>query len=189
MSKYKTCTKCNVAKPCTNEYFSKHSNNQSGLRPDCKECVSARNKLRYKANSEKLRQYQKDYIPLNREKIRLREKAKYQRNREQILLQVKNRYKENPEVVKVSVRNRRARKAKVPSEPYTWKEIVKIHGHLCWLCGEAIDLQAPRKTGKPGWESGLHLDHVIPIVMNGPDLKWNVQPTHGLCNLGRKKRP
>jgi hypothetical protein len=185
---YKACTKCGQTKPCNNEYFAKHSGNITGLRPDCKVCHSERAKNYYLRNSDKLRQYQKDYISKNRSKISLRQKKNYQKNKQTILTQVKQRYLDNPEVVKNSIRNRHARKANVPHENYSWQDIIALHGDCCWLCGKKIDLEASRKTGEPGWENGLHLDHVIPILINGPDLKWNVQPTHGLCNLSRRKR-
>jgi 5-methylcytosine-specific restriction endonuclease McrA len=51
------------------------------------------------------------------------------------------------------------------------------------LCNTAVDLNAPRKSGIPGWEKGLHIDHFIPVSKGGPDTLNNVRPTHGLCNI------
>lgn len=48
-SQYSTCTKCNVSKPLSNEFFQRDSSKRTGFRPECKECVS----LRYKSAKEK----------------------------------------------------------------------------------------------------------------------------------------
>lgn len=188
MTEYKTCSKCLQKYPANSEFFTKNTRSPDGLRPDCKLCSQKRARDYYKNNATRIQNYQKQYIALNRAKISAREQKKYQRNKDHILAYVKNRYLQNPEVMKISSRNRRARKAKVISEAYTWQEIIQIHGSNCWLCGLPVDLEANRKVGDDGWEVGLHLDHVIPLLINGPDLKWNVQPTHGLCNLMRRRR-
>ncbi len=44
-------------------------------------------------------------------------------------------------------------------------------------------MNAPRKPGIPGWEFGLHIEHVVPISKNGADALYNVRPSHGICNL------
>lgn len=95
-------------------------------------------------------------------------------------------YHKHPEIQKSHERKRRAREANVISEPYTWNDIVDKWGSACYLCGLDIDLEAPRsmKTYHP---NALHLDHVIPIAMGGPDIIANVKPTHAACNLRRKK--
>ena len=40
-------------------------------------------------------------------------------------------------------------------------------------------------TGKPGWQSGLHLDHVVPTSLGGGNTVANVGPTHGFCNISK----
>jgi 5-methylcytosine-specific restriction endonuclease McrA len=61
-------------------------------------------------------------------------------------------------------------------------------GSDCHLCKKPIDLQAPRATFQQGWESGLQLDHVIPISSGGPDTLENVKPSHGKCNIAKGYR-
>jgi len=46
-----------------------------------------------------------------------------------------------------------------------------------------IDLSAPRQCGKPGWDNGLHIDHLYPLSKGGSDNLDNVRPAHGRCNV------
>jgi 5-methylcytosine-specific restriction endonuclease McrA len=111
----------------------------------------------------------------------------YKRNHYAQYMEYLNRYrKENPEWGNRSHRRRRARHAAVDSEVYYPNQIIELWGTDCYLCGEAIDLEANRGVGQIGWERGLHLDHVIPISAGGPDTVDNVRPTHGQCNLRKQ---
>jgi len=80
-------------------------------------------------------------------------------------------------------RARRAKKLGNDHEPYTLEEVIEVWGTDCYICTLSIDFEAPRQVGQEGWERGLHLDHVIPLVYGGPDNIDNVKPTHGKCNL------
>ena len=84
-------------------------------------------------------------------------------------------------------RRRRARKKGNGFEPYTEEQVLEKWGTDCYLCGEPIDMDAPRRVGKPGWERGLHMEHVIDIADGGRDDLENVKPSHGLCNLKKSK--
>lgn len=86
-----------------------------------------------------------------------------------------------------SYHRRRARIRANVAEIYTLTDVINAYGSICYICGVAINLKAPRKTGKKGWENGLHIDHVIPICKNGADVLENVRPTHALCNLKKAK--
>ena len=61
--------------------------------------------------------------------------------------------------------------------------VLELYGTDCHICGEPIDLNAPRQCGKEGWEKALHVDHVIPLSKGGPDTIDNVRPAHGQCNI------
>ena len=103
-----------------------------------------------------------------------RERQRYKRNRQ------------NPEYAQQRLkheRTRRALKNQVDSEPYSEADILHIYGIGCHICGETIDLKAPRRVGIEGWEYGLHLDHVIPIKAGGDDTTANVKPSHAVCNI------
>ena len=46
----KSCTQCGEMLPATNEYFHKSKHTRDGLRWECKECVSKKDRERYKKN-------------------------------------------------------------------------------------------------------------------------------------------
>ncbi len=66
---------------------------------------------------------------------------------------------------------------------YSDLQVLELYGTKCHICGEEIDLQAERQCGRPGWEKGLHIDHVIPLSKGGDDTIENVRPSHGQCNI------
>lgn len=82
----------------------------------------------------------------------------------------------------------RALKANVESEPYNARVIVRLYGSICHICKTQIDLKAPRRVGRKGWEQGLHMDHVIPISKGGVDLITNIRPAHGICNIRKNAK-
>ena len=92
-----------------------------------------------------------------------------------------------PEIARGAKRRRKARKLKNGFEFYTEKQVLEKYGTNCYLCGEPIDMNAPRSAKTPGWEYGLHIEHVIDMAFGGPDTLDNVRPSHALCNL--KKIP
>lgn len=79
--------------------------------------------------------------------------------------------------------NRRGRRYKGEVGEYSDIELLTLYGTDCHICGEAIDLDAPRQCGKPGWERAYHVDHVIPLSKGGSDELDNVRPAHGQCNI------
>jgi 5-methylcytosine-specific restriction endonuclease McrA len=99
-------------------------------------------------------------------------------------------YKENPEYYNNHARLRRARELEAYREPYSTDDVLRMWGIACHLCGEVVDLEAPRHVlakENDGWQRGLHLDHVIPLSQGGPDIVENVKPSHAVCNLSRSR--
>ena len=135
-----------------------------------KEREKKRKKKHYAENKEALLAYQKGYRKRNAAKFRAKQK-KY--------------WAKHPEKAQEFNRKRRARVNKVEHIPYTKEEVLEKYGSNCHICRTPIDLKAPRKVGKKGWEHGLHLDHLIPISKGGPDTIDNVRPAHGMCNLSK----
>jgi hypothetical protein len=83
-------------------------------------------------------------------------------------------------------RQRRARIKSNPSTPYTVSEVLETYGSDCHLCGNPIDLKAPRwPRAGTNWELGLNIDHYIPIALGGIDSLENVRPAHVSCNMAR----
>jgi len=84
---------------------------------------------------------------------------------------------------------RRKRRAQVINNgysPYKESEVLFLYGTDCYLCNEPIDMGAPRRSGKLGWQKGLHIDHVVPISKGGADTIDNVRPAHGICNVTKQ---
>jgi len=89
----------------------------------------------------------------------------------------------NLEAVQARERSKnRRRRASITSD-YNELQVIATYGINCYLCDLEIDFMAPRKCGVPGWETGLHIDHLVPVSKGGSDTLENVRPTHGLCNL------
>jgi len=116
----------------------------------------------------------------NPEKKSLSDKNWIQNNPEKRKIIANRWVKNNPEYVQKMNRQRRA---KTKDSSYTRDEVINLYGTDCHICNLPIDLSAERRTGRKGWELGLQLDHVIPIVAGGPDALENVRPSHGMCNI------
>ena len=84
-------------------------------------------------------------------------------------------------------RKRRAKKRELDHEPYTTPQVLDIYGCMCHICGEEIDLLAPKRSGVEGWERGLQIDHLVSLHNNGTDTLDNVRPAHGSCNLSKNR--
>jgi 5-methylcytosine-specific restriction endonuclease McrA len=151
-----------ICKRCCNEKglasFSKDKRSKDGLYLYCKDCCKEAGKKWHSENSDRKRQNARNWLLKNSDKKRNYNRA------------------------------RNARIRGVTSEPYTESEVIELYGTTCHLCGFAIDMNAPRKTGLVNWERGLHVDHVIPISMGGPNILSNVRPSHALCNLRKSNK-
>lgn len=98
--------------------------------------------------------------------------------------------KKNPEKVAAWNKLSNNRRYRNPNgqEFYTEGQVLQIWGRDCHICKEPIDLDAPSQCGRPGWERGLHLDHVIPLSRGGSDTLDNVKPSHAKCNIDKGAR-
>lgn len=142
----------------------------------CKECQKEYRRSRYKTKTKETETiYRKKYRAVNRDIIN--EKARKQWK--------KTYGEETRAVMRATMRKRRA--GINEKSPYTEKQILEKYGNECYLCNNPIDLSAPRWTAKPGWQNGLHIDHLIPVSKGGPDTLENVRPTHGLCNTTKNR--
>ena len=137
---------------------------------DCKKAVNEYMRQRRKNNPEKM----------------------FEINRRYYLAHKKQRIEYNRKNLKKLLRNntqRKTRKLQNDYSAYTELEVLELYGSICHICGIAIDLEAPRWAGHgKNWESGLHIDHVIPIVKGGADTLENVRPAHALCNIRKGKK-
>ena len=164
---------------------------------NCRKFNMLRQKQHRNINPEKTKQYHREYRKNNAEKIkkyRRKRKAFYTKSNEEsrkkhVEYQKKYRNK-NKEKMRELWRNKdRRRRASIKNngyEKYTEKQVIEKYGTDCYLCGHKIDMLATRLIGQPGWQKGLHIEHVIDIALGGPDTLENVRPSHGICNLTKK---
>lgn len=200
MEESKTCPRCKQTKP-----HSEWGNNKSkkdGLSSECKKCHANQVAKWRKENPEEQKRRSRAQFAKSRQRENDRRKKRYWDNWELERQKARERYQvtaeqqrqasrewraNNPEKLAIQNRSTRARRKNVLSERYTKDEVLAKWGTNCHLCGNAIDLDAPRYNGTLGWENGLHLDHVIPLINGGDDTLDNVKPAHGLCNLKKGK--
>jgi hypothetical protein len=215
MEQSKACGKCKQIKPLSQ--FSPHSKGYLRTQSQCKECrliynsaykaknkdvINSRRRNKYAENPNFYKEQAKGFREANpdkhRESVRKsaaknpdKKRASSKEWRKKFPEKVKANWQswsaKNPEKLRQKKRTRRARLQSAITEPYTDQDVLDAYGEVCYLCNRQIDLQAPRWTAVPGWENGLHIDHVLPIGKSGQDTLSNVRPTHGLCNLTRPR--
>lgn len=154
-----------------------------------RELIKAKTADYYQRNKDKKKAYReahKEEVKVWKAEYYLRNIGKIEAYREANKERTAAWRRANPELSAKNVRKRRARKMAVPSEPYTAQDVLDRWGTDCWICGEPIDLTAPRKVGVAGWERGLHLEHSVDLALKGHDTLDNVKPAHGKCNLTKK---
>ena len=183
----KQCTDCKIVKPL--EDFRNQERGKFGKRSKCKKCEYLKYKEYYSSKPEARRDIEKRYRQRSPEVFARRDKKYYEANKEKMLEQNKAWKAENPErhaeLNRRKERVRRARKFENGIEPYTEARLLETYGTACHLCGNEIDLTAPRQVGALGWELGLHVDHLLPLSKGGADKLENVRPAHGHCNLSK----
>lgn len=175
--------------------------------PTCADCRTANNtygKQYLQSNPDKLQQKlkrDKQWQLDNPDKVSAKYKRYYDANSEKQIAKSRLWRDENPEKDKATrslwwknnrdkaaIYNatRRARRMNNPREPYTEQQVLDTYGTICYICSSEIDLTAPRRVGKLGWEKGLHIDHVVPLKHGGADSISNVKPAHGSCNVKKQ---
>lgn len=150
--------------------------------------VLQRSRAWYKDNKEYHNELTRNNYKQNKEKI-LEKHKEWKKNNKERYAQISSDWKKNNRhKIRLQNHRRKARKLNNGHEPYTEEQVLYLYGNNCHLCNSPIDLNAPRKCGVPGWENGLHLEHVIDMALGGPDTLDNVRPSHALCNLKKKPR-
>ena len=122
------------------------------------------------------------------EALSIKNKEWKKNNAERISAKHKQWRENNRDKTREASRRRKAKKLNNGLEVYTEKQVLDLYGTNCYLCGELIDMTAPRATWIEGWQRGLHIEHVVDLALGGPDTLDNVRPAHGICNLTKKPR-
>jgi 5-methylcytosine-specific restriction endonuclease McrA len=172
----KVCTKCKVEKDESEFYL--HSKASGKLKPACKVCTVAKTKEWFKANPDRVSEYNKKFSSANRaklnedavryrrenkDKIREARATKYSENSEQIKTAVYEYRKQNPHMVTKWNAARRARVRDLT--PELTKEQQEQIDYLYWL---AKDLRAV--SGEE-----YHVDHIFPLAKGGLHEPSNLQ--------------
>ena len=126
--------------------------------------------------------YQKQWRLNNKDKVLIIQRKSYSKNIQKNRESVSKLRLNNLDKKRSNNTQYKARKRNNNYEFYTEQQVLDAYGFLCHLCGIAIDMTAPRRSGLKNWEMGLHIDHVIPLSKGGADSLVNVRPSHGLCN-------
>lgn len=197
----KTCTKCGERKLLTE--YSKTRASKDGMKASCKLCdsiaacnyyqankssIALKNKKYSEENLESIATYRRSYREDNRNRKLEQDRIYRENNRNKIQAASRDFYRRNKDLYIQKSRAARARKKKSSHEYYTEQQVLDQYGTACHLCTKEVNLEAPRWVGVPGWEDGLHIDHVLPISKGGPDTLDNVRPAHGSCNLKKGDR-
>ena len=128
-----------------------------------RDAVRAAKKRRYQPTPE--------YLASRRECERRRYRANPEESRER-----KQRWRaRNPERTREILRRRRAKVMGTSPRRYRFL-LYAIQGGLCGICLKEMD-------GFGGDE--MHVDHVIPLALGGPDIFANWQAAHASCNLSK----
>lgn len=172
----KQCTKCKETKPV--EEFSKRSKSKDGFGYTCKECDKASAKASYERRKEKIKS--REYYEKNKDAHRARVKKNYEENKDRYREHHKKYREQNPEVQRRASQKRQEQLSKVKREKYARQDVIdrdSINGvPYCQICKQPImDI------------NDVQVDHIIPIVMGGPDIMLNLRTVHRKCNIERPK--
>lgn len=149
-----------------------------------------RERMRRNNNREKLQEYQRQWYAKNREKVtsqkRESKKKWYDANPEKAQARRKEYREKNLDKVRQweneNTHRRRALKRSLPSDGYTFDDITRTHGTVCYLCGTEVNINAPAKRPE-----SPEIDHVHPLSRPGcpGDVLSNVRWTHKACNSSK----
>jgi 5-methylcytosine-specific restriction endonuclease McrA len=143
------------------------------LRPDCRDCSTARDKAYYQANRDQMLAYQREHQPQrNAWQIEYKQ-AYYQTERGRATIQRANRKWASTAVgrewLRQAQQRRRARKANAEADftAADWDVCLRFFAHSCAYCGSA---------GKMAQE------HVVPVSRGGGYVPSNILPACLSCN-------
>lgn len=175
MEKYKTCSKCLIAKSI-NE-FHRQSRAKDGYQSQCRDCKRIGNRETMRkfrtANPEKHREINKKSRASNPAKIRKQRRERYLRNKESENLQARLYYANNPSRIKEAASLRKRRLLANGIYTILTKELNKVYSSNCFLC----------QSNKQ-----IELDHIVPISKGGSHSIGNVMPLCRACNRSKSDK-
>jgi 5-methylcytosine-specific restriction endonuclease McrA len=172
----KVCKQCGEEKPLAE--FHPAPTCRQGVRPVCKECVTAARRAERAADPEqrdKERQRDRERYandPARHAAVKARARAHYAANREAHLQNRHDYYEQNREKWELWRAKRKALQRSVEHRPYTRREIYDRDNGTCRICRNSL----------PYAPGGFAIDHIVPIALGGPDTPANLQLTCQPCN-------
>jgi 5-methylcytosine-specific restriction endonuclease McrA len=136
----------------------------------------------YAANREAALAWQREYRAANAQRIRDNDRDRYANKpgrREATLQRGRDWSAKNPDEAADHACNsaNKLRMQRLGStakwEPVSRRTAWNTYGGCCGICGEPVSFE------------DMQLDHIVPLVFDGPHTQTNVQPAHAVCN-GRK---
>ena len=170
----------------TNSGYQIHFKNKEKFCIPCKEAHSLYRRTQYLKNKTREQELHNLWKMSNFKKMNSYRNKWRENNRDKARESDKNWRLNNPEYGVLKEGRRRAQKNSTTVEHFTEQQVLDLYGTVCYLCNEEIDMNAPRRTNRQGWEKGLHLDHVLPLALGGGHTLDNLRPTHGICNTRKQ---
>ena len=192
--KTKVCSKCKFEKPV--ELFHKNKSRKDGLYPHCKICRAEKHKNYYKANSDKLKEYQKEYRKDNSDKLKEYQKEyrkdnldkakeyqkEYRKDNLDKLKEYKKKYiKFNPHKLKEQQKKYRRANPDKMNAKWAKRNAKKIQATPPWLTKEHLSAIRMYYTESKALEkvTGIkhHVDHIVPLQgknVCGLHVPWNL---------------
>ena len=162
----KFCTRCQTDKPSTE--FSKRAASRDGLAPWCKTCSNSYSKEWHEANKKHRNALSRRWNTANRDRKRVNDK----------------RWRDdNSDKVRVWFAEFKAKQLGLPSEKYTFDQVIEKSDGFCGVCLDPVDLTLEH----PDLQR-RSLDHIIPYDRGGPNYLSNVQLSHLSCNVRKNTK-
>lgn len=196
----KTCSKCKIEKPRSE--FHKQSRSSDGLREVCKTCRTEAARIHYAENKEKINAKNAEYYSKNTEKVLSRCSAYKSKNNAAIKEKAALYRKENhAQVTEARIRFRKEHPETVAAQNKKWEIAHPGHSKIRTMNRRAKRISAGGKVSDAIFdllfaEQGgrcvyckidlstvtPHLDHIMPLALNGPNTDDNMQLLCGKCN-------
>jgi len=163
MTKSKKCLAC-------------HRERRARTRVEQGDKIKAQKAASYRKNREKTLQHQKEWLAANREEVSKRRKAARPAKREQLNAKMREWAKANRPKMRIHERRRRDRERGATGS-HTYADIKALEVSQGMLCANPYC--------KVSLVGGYHIDHIMPIVLDGTDNADNLQLLCGPCNLSK----
>lgn len=137
-------------------------------------------------NKEHKREYDKQYrASWTPEQVEAdKERLRNSYDKDTTVARMKKWREDNPEKNKLNrIMAQARRRSAGEKNKFSVEDVKNLYGTDCHICGEAIDMDAPRRAGAEGWRRSFWIDHVTALASGGDHTLENVKPSHAECNL------